>query len=175
MGVDSLVSRCSGRHVSCANQVKWGAQERQKVRNTSKKTNFQGSTTRSLAGNKPCPRPSYGIDVCSTGAAWARRTASWCFRTSRSWRLDRWITDARSPSSGLGEGSPTKIDYRKKVALILTSLLEDLGCTSLAQVCFRPETHPRKHPHVQMGVAQKSKSLGYAGFSLVPFAKSPSS
>ena len=27
----------------------------------------------------------------------------------------------------LGEGSPTKIDYRKKGTLILTSLLEDLG------------------------------------------------
>ena len=27
----------------------------------------------------------------------------------------------------LGEGSPTKIDYRKKVTLILTSLLEDLA------------------------------------------------
>ena len=26
----------------------------------------------------------------------------------------------------LGEGSPTKIDYRKKGTLILTSLLEDL-------------------------------------------------
>ena len=26
----------------------------------------------------------------------------------------------------LGEGSPTKIDYRQKGALILTSLLEDL-------------------------------------------------
>ena len=28
--------------------------------------------------------------------------------------------------SSLGEGSPTKIDYRKKGTLILTSLLEDL-------------------------------------------------
>ena len=27
----------------------------------------------------------------------------------------------------LGEGSPTKIDYRKKGTLILTSLLEGLG------------------------------------------------
>ena len=38
---------------------------------------------------------------------------------------------ARSPSSALlpflGEGSPTIIDYRKKVTLILTSLLEDLA------------------------------------------------
>ena len=36
----------------------------------------------------------------------------------------------RPPSSSLlpffGEGSPTKIDYRKKGTLILTSLLEDL-------------------------------------------------
>ena len=38
---------------------------------------------------------------------------------------------SRSPSSALlpffgGEGSPTKIDYRKKGTLTLTSLLEDL-------------------------------------------------
>ena len=37
---------------------------------------------------------------------------------------------ARSPSSALlpflGEGSPTKIDYREKGTLVLTSLLEDL-------------------------------------------------
>ena len=38
---------------------------------------------------------------------------------------------SRSPSSALlpsclGEGSPTKINYRKKGTLILTSLLEDL-------------------------------------------------
>ena len=38
---------------------------------------------------------------------------------------------AMSPSTALeptffGEGSPTKIDYRKKGTLILTSLLEDL-------------------------------------------------
>ena len=38
----------------------------------------------------------------------------------------------RSPSSALctnflGEGSPTKIDYRTKGTLILTSLLEDLA------------------------------------------------
>ena len=30
----------------------------------------------------------------------------------------------------LGEGSPTKIDYRKRSALILTSPLEDLGDVS---------------------------------------------
>ena len=39
-------------------------------------------------------------------------------------------TTTRSPSSALlpflGEGSPTKIDYRKKGTLILTSPLEDL-------------------------------------------------
>ena len=39
---------------------------------------------------------------------------------------------ARSPSSALvptflGEGSPAKIDYRKKGTLIFTSLLQDLG------------------------------------------------
>ena len=31
-----------------------------------------------------------------------------------------------SPVSVLGEGSPTKIDYRQKGSLILSSLLEDL-------------------------------------------------
>ena len=40
------------------------------------------------------------------------------------------LTTARSASSALlpflGEGSPTKIDYRKKGTLILTTLLEDL-------------------------------------------------
>ena len=46
-----------------------------------------------------------------------------------------WWLFSRCPSSGLvhffgGEGSPTKIDYRKKGTLILTSLLEDLVCTS---------------------------------------------
>ena len=35
--------------------------------------------------------------------------------------------------SFLGEGSPTKVDYRKKGTLILTSLLEDLvGASRLA-------------------------------------------
>ena len=44
------------------------------------------------------------------------------------------LVSTRSPSSALlptflGEGSPTKIDCRKKGTLILTSLLEDLaGC-----------------------------------------------
>ena len=28
----------------------------------------------------------------------------------------------------LGEGSPAQIDYKEKAPLILTSLLEDLGC-----------------------------------------------
>ena len=36
------------------------------------------------------------------------------------------------PFLGLGEGSPTKIDYRKKGALILTCLLKDLGDFSLS-------------------------------------------
>ena len=44
------------------------------------------------------------------------------------WNIGR---NPRSPSSALshpflGEGSPTKIDYRKKGTRILTSLLEDL-------------------------------------------------
>ena len=42
-----------------------------------------------------------------------------------------WDVVPRSPSSALlpffGEGFPTKIDYRKKGTLILTSLLDDLG------------------------------------------------
>ena len=41
-----------------------------------------------------------------------------------------------------GEGSPTKIGYRKKGTLILTSLLEDLGlkkrCCICRQKCSRP-------------------------------------
>ena len=35
-------------------------------------------------------------------------------------------SSAPLPFQCLGEGSPTKIDYRKKGSLILTSLLEDL-------------------------------------------------
>ena len=44
------------------------------------------------------------------------------------------VPDTRSPCqvpfftvSLLGKGSPTKIEYRRKGTLILTSLLEDLG------------------------------------------------
>ena len=43
------------------------------------------------------------------------------------------LHESRSPSSALshrfffGEGSPTRIDYREKGTLILTSLLKDLG------------------------------------------------
>ena len=51
--------------------------------------------------------------------------------SSSSSRNGRCPSKARSPSSALlplflGEGSPTKIDYRQKGTLILTSLLEDL-------------------------------------------------
>ena len=35
----------------------------------------------------------------------------------------------------LGEGSPTKMDYRKKGSLILTSLLEDLANFHFAKGC----------------------------------------
>ena len=46
-------------------------------------------------------------------------------------QLERAFT-VRSPSGTLlpflGEGSPTKIDHRKKGTLFLTSLLEDLDC-----------------------------------------------
>ena len=41
----------------------------------------------------------------------------------------------------LGEASPTKIDYRKKHTLILTSLLEDLavdGCEILLGTTLKP-------------------------------------
>ena len=46
-------------------------------------------------------------------------------------RVDHLVRWTRSPRSTLlpvfgWEGSPTKIDYRKEGALILTSLLEDL-------------------------------------------------
>ena len=48
---------------------------------------------------------------------------------------------ARSPSSALlspflGEGSPTKIDYRKRGTLILTSLLEDLEAQKSGSMIF---------------------------------------
>ena len=41
-----------------------------------------------------------------------------------------------------GEGSPTKIDYRKKGTLILTSLLEDLVvfALSVTTICLHPQT-----------------------------------
>ena len=46
------------------------------------------------------------------------------------WAQSGCVFKTRSPSSAFysffGEGSPTKIDYRKKASLILTSLLEDL-------------------------------------------------
>ena len=44
----------------------------------------------------------------------------------------------------LGEGSPTKIDYRTKGALILTSLLEDLamGTTYMPDVPHRSPNRP---------------------------------
>ena len=50
--------------------------------------------------------------------------------------------NARSPSSALshpflGEGSPTKIDYRKQSTLILTSLLEDLEYVLIFPVDFK--------------------------------------
>ena len=45
------------------------------------------------------------------------------------------VVITRSPSSALllffGEGFPTKINYRKKGTLILTSLLEELDCFSM--------------------------------------------
>ena len=45
----------------------------------------------------------------------------------------------RSPSRALGEGSPTKTDYRKKDTLILSSLLEDLDIIE-----YMPEPVPSK-------------------------------
>ena len=40
-----------------------------------------------------------------------------------------------------GEGFPTKIDYRKKGTLILTSLLEDLVAETHSSAC-QPPAHP---------------------------------
>ena len=58
---------------------------------------------------------------------------------------------SRSPSSALypflGEGSPTKMDYRKKGTLILTSLLEDLVLFKPPQPCRHPtRTTASVHP-----------------------------
>ena len=57
------------------------------------------------------------------------KTAQWLIESLGSILI--WACEfTRSPNSALllffGEGSPTKIDYRKKGTLILTSLLEDL-------------------------------------------------
>ena len=59
------------------------------------------------------------------------------------------MTLTRSPSSALShpffgwEGSPTKIDYRKKGTLMLTSLLEDLEGVMLGEVPFGGVTFER--------------------------------
>ena len=52
----------------------------------------------------------------------------------------------RSPSSALlpffaWEGSPTKIDYRKKGTLILSSLLEDLAERALDRILKEQPNH----------------------------------
>ena len=39
----------------------------------------------------------------------------------------------------LGEGSPTKIDYRKKGTVILISLLEDLGYAGVLSLQINPK------------------------------------
>ena len=71
----------------------------------------------------------------------------------------------RFPSSALypffGEGSPTKIDYRKKVGtLLLTSLLEDLeeNASHLTRPAFGTHSPKRRsgaahsrRPHPQLG------------------------
>ena len=60
--------------------------------------------------------------------AWSRRScAAPSPRRSRRWALVELGPPARGTVSFLGAGSPTKIDYRKKGTLILTSPLEDLG------------------------------------------------
>ena len=58
-----------------------------------------------------------GVSSCETAKTWVVQiNLAWC-------------PLARSPSSALLPcHSPTRIEYRKKGALILTSLLEDLGC-----------------------------------------------
>ena len=66
---------------------------------------------------------------------------------------------ARSPSSALlplfGEGSPTKIDYRNKSALILTSLLEHLGRDV---TCRNPASYGRVLE--LFGVPNSGRSIG---------------
>ena len=57
-------------------------------------------------------------------------TLPWSLERAETWAGPK-PNEARSPSSALlptffGEGSPTKIDYRKKGTLIPTSSLEDL-------------------------------------------------
>ena len=65
--------------------------------------------------------------------------------------------DYRSPSSALlpflGDCSPTKIDYRKKGTLVLTSLLEDLGEMFMRDVRVWPSTSENKfRPPLQKNV-----------------------
>ena len=53
--------------------------------------------------------------------------------------------------SFFGEGSPTKIDYRKQGTLVLTSLLEDLGVRQLGGVQWLE--HPkRRHVGARAGI-----------------------
>ena len=48
-----------------------------------------------------------------------------------------------------GEGSPTKIDYRKKGgSLVLSSLLEDLAYLHLSEIKDGPAPHPRVLVHL---------------------------
>ena len=52
----------------------------------------------------------------------------------------------------VGEGSPTKIDYRKKRTLILTSLLEVLVMVSFKGI---PRIHSQ-HPGLSTGKGQRA-------------------
>ena len=59
----------------------------------------------------------------------------------------------------LGEGFPTRIDYRKKGTLILTSLLEDLV------VCLTPCFEGTQGLPPLAGYLWQLRSTGFRGFS----------
>ena len=67
--------------------------------------------------------PNFGLVESRRGSSNSTRRVSNCSVVF--WRLGRPV--APFTVSFLGEGSPTKTDYRKKVTLVQTSLLEDLG------------------------------------------------
>ena len=82
--------------------------------------------------------------------------------------------------SFFGEGSPTKIDYRKKKenkqkgTLILTSLLEDLGKESLAEQPSRELAVARRTASTARGCRRRARGAARGGVRLDgrnPFGK----